>query len=41
MKRWREAYIAGLEKFVAGGGDVKQHGQRGQLLHQPHRLRHG
>ena len=33
-----EAYIAGLEQFATNGGDRKQDGQRGQLLHQPHRL---
>ena len=36
-----EAYIAGLEKFAARGGDVEPDRQRGQLLHQPHRLRGG
>ena len=32
-----EAYIAGLEDLAARGGNLKQDGQRGQLLHQPHR----
>ena len=31
------AYIAGLEKRAAQGGDLQPRGQRGQLLHQPHR----
>ena len=34
------AYIAGLKKYVAAGGDPQPCGQRRQLFHQPHR-QHG
>ena len=36
-RRVAEAYIAGLEKFAAGGGDVGENGQRRKFLHQPNR----
>ena len=34
------AYIAGVQKWAASGGDVSRRRQRGQLLRQPHR-QHG
>ena len=36
-----EAHIAGLEDLAKRGGNLKKIGERGQFLHQPHRLAGG